>query len=150
MDSLTVSVALAADLPELAELFDLYRQFYAQASNLSRAQAFLAERLKRQDSLLLVAKQRHEMRGFVQVHPLFSSIQTETVWLLNDLFVKPAGRGAGVGTALLHHVRREASERGVCTIRLSTQQTNVTAQRLYEANGYVVDSSFRYYSLSTS
>lgn len=150
MDSLTVNVALAADLPELVELLDLYRQFYAQPSDLPRARAFLAERLKRQDSLLLVAKHHHEMLGFVQVYPLFSSIQTETVWLLNDLFVKPTGRGAGVGTALLHHMRREASERGVCTIRLSTKQTNVAAQRLYEANGYVADSGFRYYSLSTS
>ena len=48
--------ANAADLDAAAALFDAYRRFYGQAGDLPRARAFLAERIDRGESVVLLAE----------------------------------------------------------------------------------------------
>jgi hypothetical protein len=48
--------ARPADLPAVAELFDLYRQFYKQAPDAEGARAFIAARQARQESVILLAE----------------------------------------------------------------------------------------------
>ena len=43
------------DLDGAAPLFDAYRQFYGQRSDLATARAFLAERLRRDESVIFLA-----------------------------------------------------------------------------------------------
>ena len=96
MSSITISGVRAAELAQVARLFDLYRQFYGAAPDLAAAHAFLAERLARQDSVLLGATNAGTLVGFVQLYPLPNSLNGGRLMILNDLFVDPAARGAGV------------------------------------------------------
>ena len=47
--------ATIAELEPLAAMFDLYRQFYRQSSDISGAKKFLSERVANNDSVIFVA-----------------------------------------------------------------------------------------------
>lgn len=53
-----------------------------------------------------------------------------------DLFVEPAARGQGVGTALLRAVEAAARQRGDTELALTVAAHNQTAQTLYAALGF--------------
>lgn len=142
--------ATPEDLPALVSLFDGYRQFYQRRSDLPLAEAFLSERLRLGDSAIFVAEGAPGLLGFVQLYPIFSSLSAERAWLLNDLFVAPSARKGGVGRALLECAERFGRETGARWLSLSTQQTNLPAQRLYEALGWVRDQEFFHYELDLS
>jgi ribosomal protein S18 acetylase RimI-like enzyme len=139
--------ATRADLPSLAPLFDQYRQFYDQPSDLPTAEAFLADRLEREESVIFLAELGGKIVGFTQLYPLFSSTRCRRLWLLNDLFVDTSARGKGVAKGLLEMARVHAVATGACGIELSTAHTNHPAQQLYESLGYTLDTRFRVYSL---
>jgi ribosomal protein S18 acetylase RimI-like enzyme len=138
-----------ADVDLVAPLFDAYRQFYRQPSDLALAREFLAERLDRQESVIFLAERDGCAVGFVQLYPLFSSTaaRPRRLWLLNDLFVAAAVRGGGVGRALLDRARRLAEETGAVGLELATARTNLAAQRLYQSLGYRLDDQFLRYEL---
>jgi GNAT superfamily N-acetyltransferase len=133
------------DLEALVPLFDGYRQFYRQPSDPDEARAFLAERITRGESVIFVALVDGAAAGLTQLYPLFSSVSMQRLWLLNDLFVAPAGRRAGAGRALLDRAERWARETGAKGLTLSTEITNATAQRLYESAGWSKDDEFVHY-----
>ncbi len=58
-------------------------------------------------------------------------------FLMDGIFVDPAARGRGVGTALLDAVCREASRRGYKEVRLDVIDTNPRARALYARSGFV-------------
>ncbi len=138
-----------ADVARVAPLFDAYRQFYRQAADLALAEAFVAERLAREESVIFLAERDGVPVGFVQLYPLFSStaVRPRRLWLLNDLFVSPAARGAGTGRALLDRARQLAEDTGAVGLELATARTNTGAQRLYQSLGYRVDEQFLRYEL---
>ena len=140
--------ATDADLDALARLFDLYRVFYGQASDLTAARAFLAERLQRGESHLICAVEQERIVGFTQLYPSFSSVSMQAIWTLNDLFVDPDYRRGGAGRQLLVAARDHARQTGAIRLELSTGKDNTTAQSLYEANGWLRDDEYYYYSLS--
>jgi len=76
-----------ADLEAIVPLFDGYRQFYGQPSELDRVRAFLKERLARGDAVLLIAEADGRALGFTQLYPSFSSVSMAPIFGLNDLFV---------------------------------------------------------------
>jgi GNAT superfamily N-acetyltransferase len=55
--------------------------------------------------------------------------------VMNDLYVDPAGRGQGVGAALIEECRKYAAERRAGKLAWQTAPGNKTAQRLYERVG---------------
>ena len=138
-----------ADVDLVAPLFDAYRQFYRQPSDLALAREFLAERLDRQESVIFLAERDGCAVGFVQLYPLFSSTaaRPRRLWLLNDLYVSPDARSGGVGRALMDQARRLAEATDAVGLELATARTNVRAQRLYKSLGYRVDEHFLRYEL---
>jgi GNAT superfamily N-acetyltransferase len=134
------------DLPELVELFDSYRQFYGQASDPDRAEDFLAERMTHDESVILLAWLDGQPTGFVQLYPIFSSVHTARVWLLNDLFVAASGRRRGVARALLVAAGDFARADGARGLQLETGRDNVEAQQLYEACGWRRDHGSWWYT----
>jgi GNAT superfamily N-acetyltransferase len=133
------------DLDALVPLFDAYRQFYDQAADLPGARAFLADRFKRGESVVFLAVVDGAIVGFTQLYPSFSSVSMKRLWVLNDLFVTPDARKSGAGRALLERAERWAAETGAKGLTLSTQLTNLGAQRLYEACGWTKDDEFAHY-----
>jgi GNAT superfamily N-acetyltransferase len=135
------------DLDALMPLFDGYRQFYAQPPDPDGARAFLAERFKRGESVIFLAIADGAAAGFTQLYPSFSSVSMKRLWVLNDLFVAPNARRAGVGRALLERARAWAVETRSKGLTLSTQVTNTEAQRLYESCGWTRESEFLHFQL---
>ncbi|CAM5543596.1 N-acetyltransferase family protein [Rhodanobacter lindaniclasticus] len=140
--------AALADLDTLVPLFDGYRQFYGQPTDLARARAFLAERIERGESLILLARGEDGAGlGFTQLYPLFSSVRAVRIWLLNDLFVAASARRRGVAAALLTAAAAWARAQGAASLSLSTALDNAPAQALYESLGWRRESGFCEYSL---
>ncbi len=135
------------DLGELARLFDLYRQFYGQASDVSAARAFLQARMDTQETVVLVAQVPAGLAGFTQLFPSFSSVRMVRTWILNDLFVDPSHRQGGLGEALLRAAEAFSRESGAHGLSLQTAKTNATAQRLYERLGWKRDEKFFTFTL---
>ncbi len=135
------------DVDDLAPLFDLYRQFYGQASDLAAARAFLSERLRRDESVIFIATADDVALGFTQLYPSFSSVLVRRLWILNDLFVSPAARRGGVGRRLLERAREWAVETGAKGLTLTTALTNSAARSLYESCGWRLDDEFAHYQL---
>jgi GNAT superfamily N-acetyltransferase len=141
--------AQITDLDALALLFDAYRQFYGQPSDLAAAHAFLAERFEHQQSIVFLALDDDATAlGFTQLYPSFTSIRMKPIFILNDLYVVPQARKSGVGKALLDAAAQYGRHVGGARLRLSTAIDNHTAQALYEANGWVRDEAFHSYDLA--
>jgi GNAT superfamily N-acetyltransferase len=138
------------DLDAAAPLFDAYRQFYRQRSDVGAARAFLDERLRREESVIFLAvadEDGGEVLGFTQLYPSFSSVSLRRLWILNDLFVAPSVRRAGVGRRLLERAREWAVETDAKGLTLATAVTNSTARALYESCGWRRDDEFQHYHL---
>jgi GNAT superfamily N-acetyltransferase len=133
------------DLPRVADLFDAYRQFYGQPADPDGARQFLRERLQASDSVVLVAEREKRLVGFAQLYPAFSSASMKRLWILNDLFVIPAHRRAGIGRALLSSAEDLARATSAKGLVLATQKTNGPAKALYEARGWKPDDVFDHY-----
>jgi ribosomal protein S18 acetylase RimI-like enzyme len=144
-----IRAATSTDVPQLGKLFDLYRQFYEQPADQALAQAFVAERLAKNESVILVAHRPNSgLLGFTQLYPTFCSVAAAPIYVLYDLFVEPSARGSGVGRALMLAAQAFAAENRVARLELSTARDNTIAQALYESLGWERDEKFFTYRWS--
>ncbi|MCT0207456.1 GNAT family N-acetyltransferase [Synechococcus sp. CS-1332] len=145
MQPVPVRQASLADLEALVPLFDGYRQFYGQPSELDRVRAFLHQRLTQADSVLFIAEADGQALGFTQLYPSFSSVSMAPIFILNDLFVAPEARRSGAARRLLEAAVGQAREAGAIRLTLSTAHTNTAAQSLYASAGWKRDEVFSVY-----
>ncbi|MFB8373443.1 GNAT family N-acetyltransferase [Paenibacillus taichungensis] len=153
-----------SDVNGVAQLFNEYRMFYDQLTDLNGANEYIRERMERNESVILIAESEVEIEkeeeysltdklltgdfgGFVQLYPSFSSVSMRTIWVLNDLYVHADHRQRGIARKLLHAARQWGYESGAVRIVLSTAISNKKAQALYESEGYTLDTKFMYYEL---
>ena len=129
------------DLKDVAPLFDAYRQFYGQVSDLRRARRFLRDRLRSGESVVFLARHKDRPVGMAQLYPSFSSIQLGREWILNDLFVSPEARRQRVGSELLARCELWTTESGAVGAWLDTAVDN-PAQHLYAGRGWKLDQEF--------
>jgi len=140
--------ATSSDAEHVAPLFDAYRQFYGLAPDLALSRRFIAERLERDESIVLLAQAAEGASlGFVQMYPTFSSLRAARVFVLYDLFVAPAARRHGVARKLMEASAAQARAAGAVALTLQTARTNHAAQRLYESLGWHRDEAFYEYEL---
>lgn len=143
----TIRRAGPQDLDALAVLFDGYRGFYGQPSDIPRARDWLRTRLRLGESMVLVAASGDDLLGFTQLYPMYSSVRTARTWILNDLFVAEGARRRGVARTLLDAAAQFAREDGAAGISLETTRDNAPARALYRAAGWHEDET-QWYSLS--
>ncbi len=136
--------AAIEDVNALAPLFNAYRVFYQQAPDIEGAEKFLRERLQNNESVIFLAYVEHEMVGFTQLYPIFSSVSMRRALLLNDLFVNDKARGKGVATSLLASAKQYCIETGGKWLLLQTGCENLPAQALYEKDGWHKETDFFY------
>jgi GNAT superfamily N-acetyltransferase len=134
-------------IPQLAPLFDAYRQFYRQPSDPAGAAAFLRERLEGNESVVFLAVLDGAAVGFTQLYPCFSSTSMKRLWILNDLFVASEARRRGVAKGMMERARQLALQTLAEGLALETAVDNHNAQKLYEKLGWVRDEEFFRYSL---
>ncbi|HWZ03257.1 MAG TPA: GNAT family N-acetyltransferase [Mucilaginibacter sp.] len=118
-------------------LFDKYRVFYEQPSDVTLAENFIKERLENKESVIFVALANDgRPAGFTQLYPAISSVRAIKNWLLNDLYVDAAYRKQGIGEALIKTAMDFAAGEKARYLKLETAVDNYTAQSLYEAIGF--------------
>ena len=118
-------------------LFDNYRVFYKQQSDIGLAKKFIQTRLDNNESIIFVALDDKGMPvGFTQLYPVYSSVKAVQNWLLNDLYVEKGNRKYGIGEKLIKTAMNFAKENNAAFVELSTAVDNYPAQHLYEKIGF--------------
>jgi ribosomal protein S18 acetylase RimI-like enzyme len=141
--------ATIGQLDALAGLFDQYRCFYEQASDLEACRKFIGDRLRNNESVIFAAQADNgDIVGFTQLYRSFCSVEMKELIYLYDLFVAPQARRQGVARALMDAARRYALNRGAGRLQLETAITNRPGQALYEDLGWERDEEFYTYNLA--
>lgn len=130
----------------IVSLFNQYRVFYEQESNVEKARQFLKDRMINKESVVFLAlDENNQGIGFTQLFPIFSSVSMQRTYILNDLFVTEQGRGKGVGEAILNKAKQFAIQEGSKGLTLETDIDN-PAQKLYERLGWIKDTEVFHYT----
>ena len=146
MNRIQIRRADIHDLGLITPLFDLYRQFYEQASDLVSAKSFLQQRIRQNESVIFLAFDGADSVGFTQLYPGFSSVSMARTFLLNDLYVVSSHRRHGVGSLLLAAAVAHAKAEQAVRLSLTTNAANATAQSVYEAQGWAREKAFLTYN----
>jgi len=141
---MTIRKATIDQLENLIPLFDGYRKFYKQESNLPKTRQFLLERLKNNDSVIFIAYIDDKAVGFTQLYHLFSSVSMERMYLLNDLYVADGCRRKGVGEALINKTKALCISENQKGIAIQTATDN-PAQELYKRLGFEPDPDLHFF-----
>jgi len=148
MNELFVRQATIEDLNEVTILFNEYRIFYGQETDLEGAKQFLLDRFEHSQSIIFVVTENHQFIGFTQLYPSFSSVSMKRSWILNDLFVVETCRGNGVARLLLEAAKKFTTQTNAKGISLSTSISNERAQSIYERYGFEKENEFFHYYLT--
>ncbi|WP_299335659.1 GNAT family N-acetyltransferase [uncultured Psychroserpens sp.] len=132
------------DLNALTKLFDGYRVFYKQQSNIEASKRFLKQRLMQNDSIIYVAYIDNQAVGFTQLYPLFSSVSMEPMYMLNDLYVDSNFRNKGIGEALVNRAKRLCQSENNKGLAIQTAFDN-PAQHLYQRLGFKKDTDLQFF-----
>lgn len=136
-------------LDVITPLFDGYRVFYGQESDLNVARDFIKSRMENNESVIFIALDSEgNGLGFTQLYPNFSSVSAARTWVLNDLFVADYARKQGIAKRLMNAAKELGLKDRVKGIALETAESNVNAQALYESLGYQKESGTYHYFLS--
>lgn len=134
-----VREARASDVPALLEMFAELAEYENLTHELRATERQLSEALfgPHTAAEALIAEQRDPRTaiGYALYFPTFSSFLASTGVWLEDLFVRPAHRRAGVGRALLATVAARLRERGGERLEWAALDWNEPALRFYATLG---------------
>lgn len=146
--TLKIITATEEHIPQVAALFDLYRQFYEEAPDSRLARRFVGKNIREQRSTILLAlDESGRALGFTQLYPGLCSVAARPFMTLYDLYVDASARNQGVARELMAAAAKTARKAKACRIDLETARDNQPAQALYEDLGYEREQVFAKYSL---
>ena len=133
-----IDVVTEEDLDALLPLMRGYCDFYEVAPSddalLALSRALLAD--PQNSGLQLVARDDDgEAVGFATVYWTFSTLSADRVGVMNDLFVVPAARGAGLAEELIRECVDRCRAAGASALGWQTALDNHRAQAVYERVG---------------
>lgn len=146
VNSVTIHKAELPDAPALLPLVQAYRVFYEQQPDPQLEREFIERHLREQTSAIYVAQVDGRAAGFMQLFKAYSTVHLCGVWILEDLFVEPAYRGAGIASALLAQALQHVRLDGAGSMFLETAYDNAAAQALYEKAGWTREGRFIKYN----
>ncbi len=132
-----VRAALPQDVPLLLALFWELAEYERLTDEMHATEELIAEALfgERPAAEALIAERGSETAGYTLYFPTFSSfLAMPGIWL-EDLFVRPAHRRAGVGRALLAAVAARVRERGGERLEWAALDWNELALGFYRGLG---------------
>jgi GNAT superfamily N-acetyltransferase len=132
-----VRPAESRDVSTLLELFGELAEYEHLTHELRATEQGLTAALfgERPVAEALIAEQDGDALGYALYFPTFSSFLTSTGVWLEDLFVRPAHRGAGVGWALLSTVAARVREQGGERLEWAVLDWNELALGFYRRLG---------------
>jgi GNAT superfamily N-acetyltransferase len=133
-----VRAATAADVPRIAALVQQYWIFESIAGfEQPRIESLLQDLLAApQRGACWVAESAGQLLGYALAAFIFSLEHGGLTAEIDELFVTPAGRCAGVGSHLLEAAERDFETRGVVRIQLQLAVGNRRARAFYQGRGY--------------
>jgi GNAT superfamily N-acetyltransferase len=126
-----------ADVPTLLTLIGELADFERLAHELAVTTTSLEEALfgPRRVAEAVLARAGGEVAGFAVFYRSFSTFAGREGLFLEDLYVRPAFRGQGIGRALLGHVAGVAAQRRCSRLEWAVLNWNRRAVGFYEALG---------------
>jgi GNAT superfamily N-acetyltransferase len=143
----TIRPLAPADYDQWLPLWDGYNAFYGRsgptALPLDATRATWSRFFSPAEPMhALVAESDARLLGLVHFLYHRSTTSIPPVCYLQDLFTAESARGRGVATALIRAVYDEARRAGASRVYWHTHETNLTAQRVYNAladrSGFIV------------
>jgi GNAT superfamily N-acetyltransferase len=138
VDELHLHTVAEEDLDELLPLMRAYCDFYAVAPRdealLAMSRALIAD--PEMEGMQLIARDGGGRAvGFATIFWSWSTLSAARIGVMNDLYVDPDARGAGVADALINVCRERCRERGARWLSWQTAKDNLRAQAVYERVG---------------
>ncbi len=135
--TLTIRPATAADVPLIAALIRELADYEKLAHEVRFDEVTLGERLfgARPYAEVLIGAVDGQAQAFALFFHNFSTFEGKPGIYLEDLYVRPQARGAGLGKALLRHLAALAVERDCARLEWSVLDWNAPAIGFYEALG---------------
>ena len=133
MTDLALRPAAPGDRAGWEPLFTAYGEFYrvaVTAETLETVWGWIHDPAHVVEAL--VAERGGALVGLAHYRAMPSPLRGATLGFLDDLYVDPAARGAGVGEALLARLAEIAAERGWRCVRWITADDNYRARTLYD------------------
>lgn len=141
---ISIEKAGTEHIGEIAPLFDQYRVFYKQSSDITAARQFLDERFRLEECTVFLARVDNKAVGFTLLYTSFSSVSMQPVFILNDLYVSSEYRNLGIGERLLETAKTYCREKKYKGLALETAVDN-PAQYLYEKLNWKKDTHCFHY-----
>jgi GNAT superfamily N-acetyltransferase len=128
----------AAELVDVAAMFDQYRHHYGEAVVAGQALAWLTQHTGSGMLTIFTARAGGDMVGFATTVTGPASLRLGCFWQLRDLYVSPLARRCGAGRALVGAVRAAACAAGAIRLSVQTEPGNTAALALYRASGFLL------------
>ncbi|MEO5707116.1 MAG: GNAT family N-acetyltransferase [Alteraurantiacibacter sp.] len=134
---LTIRPATAADVPLIAALIRELADYEKLAHEVRFDEATLSAKLfgTRPYAEVLIGEVDGVAQAFALFFHNFSTFEGKPGIYLEDLYVRPQARGAGLGKALLRHLAALAVERDCARLEWSVLDWNAPAIGFYGALG---------------
>jgi GNAT superfamily N-acetyltransferase len=137
MMTITIRPAIAADLPLIVELIRALADYEKLAHEVRFDEAVLRDNLfgQRPYAEVIIGEIDGAPQGFALFFHNFSTFEGRPGVYLEDLFVRPAARGSGLGKALLSRLAAIAVERDCARLEWSVLDWNEPSIGFYKALG---------------
>ncbi len=143
--TLSLRAATPADTPLIAALIRELADYERLADTVRLEEAALHDHLfgPRPAAEVVIGEVDGVAQGFALFFHNFSTFECKRGLYLEDLFVRPAARGAGLGKALLRQLARIAVERNCARFEWTVLDWNVDAIGFYEGLGARMEGDWR-------
>ncbi|NBI13245.1 GNAT family N-acetyltransferase [[Haemophilus] felis] len=128
------------NLEILLPLFEQYRLAQGMSENPDRTLAFLANRIRFNESIFFIAVHQQQAVGFIQLYPRISSLQLQRYWQLNDIFVVPQHNHAEI----CHQLIAKAKE-----FVFYTRSNRLVAEPYLQQQGIFEQAGFKHNATKT-
>jgi GNAT superfamily N-acetyltransferase len=133
-----IDLVSEADLDDLLPLMRGYCDFYEVAPSddalLTLSRALIADP-EREGVQLLARDGDGEALGFATIFWTWATTRAARIGTMNDLFVRPEGRGSGAADALIAACVERCREHGAAELEWQTAHDNRRAQAVYDRVG---------------
>jgi len=135
--TLSIRSATAADLPLIARFIRDLAEYEKLADEVRFDEAKLGEKLfgARPYAEVVIGEIDGTAQGFALFFHNFSTFEGRPGIYLEDLFVRPAARGSGLGKALLAYLAKLCTERDCARLEWSVLDWNAPSIGFYKSLG---------------
>lgn len=145
-----IKAAKKVDIPQIVEMIREFAAFEKLSDYCEVTEETLTNAMFGENSCIegLTAFDADAAIGYALFYENFSSFRGQRGFYLEDLYLKPAYRGRGIGEALLVELARIAKSRKFARIDFLVLDWNEAAVKFYKKLGATIDESERHFKFT--